>query len=249
MSREPTAVAPGADWDGRVASWDAVAGSAAFQRLAGEVTALARPGSDDDVADLGAGTGLLSLALAPHVATVTAVDTSTAMLERLTVKARLAGLGNISPLVGDLRSLPLPDESVTLAVSNYAFHHLDDAGKELALSEVRRVLAPGGRLVVCDMMFSLSLRRRDRELVARKLWLLARRGPAGGVRIASNLARLARGRWEQPAAQATWQRMLVDRHFVGVSVRLLEQEAGVAIGRRAGAPTRPLTRFAGLDAC
>lgn len=249
MTRAPVSIPSGAAWDRRVASWEAVAGSPAFRRLAREIAVLAEPCADDCVLDLGAGTGLLTLTLAPLVASVVAVDASAAMLDRLTAKAGQAGLTNIAPLVCDLRSLPLPDESVTLAVSNYSFHHLDDSGKELALSEVRRVLAPGGRLVLCDMMFALSFRRRDRELIAQKLWALARKGPAGGVRIVRNLGRLAQGRWEQPAPEQTWRRMLVDRHFVGVSVRLFEHEAGIALGQRGGAPAQPLTDAPRLEAC
>jgi len=226
----------GQHWDRRVANWDTIAASPAFHRLAQEIVVLARPQADDRVVDLGAGTGLLSLAFAPQVRDVVAIDASPMMLERLAIKADAAGLGNVRPIVADLRALPLPDESVTLAVSNYAFHHLDDAGKEVALSEVRRVLAPGGRLVVCDMMFGLSLHRRDRQLIAHKLWLLARKGPAGWLRIVRNLCRLALRRWEQPATLEVWQRMLLERQFAGVSVQLLQHEGGIAIATR---PERP----------
>ena len=68
-------------------------------------------------------------------------------------------------------------------ISALAIHHLDDAGKELALSEARRVLRPGGRLVLCDMMFSLSLEQRDRRLVIEKVAGLLKRGPRGLIRI------------------------------------------------------------------
>jgi SAM-dependent methyltransferase len=128
--------------------------------------------------------------------------------------------------------LPLGDESVTLAVSNYAFHHLADAEKEIALAEVRRVLVPGGRLVICDMMFSLSLDARDRKLVWSKLVAIARRGPSGLLRIARNAGRVAVGRWEHPAPPDVWARMLAERHFDDVSVELLENEAGLACARR-----------------
>jgi ubiquinone/menaquinone biosynthesis C-methylase UbiE len=216
---------------------------ASFGSVAVDYAAL-RPGYPADVVpfllgtaprrvlDLGAGTGLLALALAPLVAEVTAVDISRRMLERLSQHAAEAGVDNITPLVADLRSLPLPDASMTLVVSNYAFHHLDDAGKELALSEARRVLAPEGRLVVCDMMFSLSLQGRDRRVVLEKVRALARRGPAGLVRIGRNAARLAAGRWEHPASADTWDQMLRERHFEDVRVEILAHEAGLASARR-----------------
>jgi len=234
-SSRPRDVAAGKaarEWDGRVQNWEEVAESPVFQRLAERVVHLAAPRADDIVVDLGAGTGLLTLALAAQVETVIAVDASPAMLERLAERAQQANAANIELRVADLRSLPLPDASVTLAVSNYAFHHLDDRAKELALAELRRVLVPGGRLVVCDMMFSLSLNEDDRRIVSEKLRLLARQGLPGLVRIARNGWRIVRGRWERPAPVGLWQEMLLRRSFIDVSVMRLENEAAVAIARR-----------------
>lgn len=219
-------------WGERVEPWEAIAASPAFQRIAAIVFEEASPRADDRVIDLGAGTGLLALPLAEHVESVIAVDFSQPMLDRLDEKARLNGTSNVTTLTADIRYLPLPDESATLVVSNYAFHHLSDVDKELALSEARRVLVPGGRLVVSDMMFQLSLDRRDRAIVAGKVRAIARRGPAGIVRLLKNAFRMARGTWEHPAPVDRWRRMLERRHFEEVGVRLLEQEAGLAVGRR-----------------
>ena len=225
------------EWDGRVESWEAVSASDAFQRFAARICELADPRTDDRIVDLGAGTGLLALRLAKEVELVVAVDASPAMLARLAERAQTAGLANVETVVADLCSLPLADHSVTLAVSNYAFHHLDDAAKELALSEVRRVLVPGGRLVLCDMMFSLSLRPRDRSIVASKLRLLARQGPAGFMRIGRNALRLARGSWEHPAPPEQWRDALLARRFADVVVAPLEHEAGIAAARRPELPS------------
>ena len=220
------------DWDRRVEVWEEIAGSDPFVMLRDRICELAEPAADDRVIDLGAGTGLLALALAPQVAEVIAVDISSRMLERLEAHADADGARNVVPIAADLRTLPLADASATLVVSNYAFHHLDHPGKELALAEARRVLEPGGRLIVCDMMFSLSLDPRDRRLIAQKLGALARRGPAGLVRIARNAGRVVAGRWEQPAPPEAWKRMLTDRGFEEISVELLEHEAGIAVARR-----------------
>jgi len=223
---------PSPTWARRVDSWETVAQSPAFQRLAKEVLAFADPRADDCVVDLGCGTGLLSLMFAPLVSHVVAIDSSTGMLQRLVEKTGAVGVANVETVASDLRSLPLADESATLAVSNYAFHHLNDRDKELALSEVRRVLVPGGRLVICDMMFALSLRPRDVAVVGSKLALLARRGPAGLLRIARNGARILARRWEHPAPAQSWEQMLAARHFQEVQVVLLEHEAGVAVASR-----------------
>jgi ubiquinone/menaquinone biosynthesis C-methylase UbiE len=219
-------------WDERVDAWEEVAESDAFLAIRDKIVELAQPQPADRAVDLGAGTGLLALALAPRVAEVVAIDISERMLERLDAIAASDGIRNLRTLEADLRTLPLEDESATLVVSNYAFHHLDDAGKELALSEARRILRPGGRLVVCDMMFSLSLQPRDRKLVLEKVVAMLRRGPAGVVRILKNAARLAAGRWEQPARPETWEQMLEARGFEDVRVELLEHEAAIAVARR-----------------
>lgn len=219
-------------WDERVEAWEEVATGEAFLAIRDRIVELAEPRRDDRVVDLGAGTGLLALALAPKVGELVAVDISERMLERLDDAAAADGVHNVETLVADLRRLPLGDESATLVVSNYAFHHLDDAGKELALSEARRILRPGGRLVLCDMMFSLSLEPRDRRLVAQKVVALLRRGPAGVVRILRNAARVLSGRWEQPARPETWQEMLEARGFEDVRIEFLEHEAAVAVARR-----------------
>jgi ubiquinone/menaquinone biosynthesis C-methylase UbiE len=219
-------------WDERVEAWDEVAASEAFLAIRDRIVELAEPRRDDRVVDLGAGSGLLALALAPRVGELVAIDISERMLERLDDSAVADGIHNVETLVADLRRLPLEDESATLVVSNYAFHHLDDAGKELALSEARRILRPGGRLVLCDMMFSLSLEPRDRRLVLEKVVALLKRGPAGVVRILRNAGRLLAGRWEQPARPETWEEMLAARGFEGVRIELLEHEAAIAVARR-----------------
>lgn len=219
-------------WDERVEVWEEVAASDTFLAIRDRIVELSAPRPDDRVVDLGAGTGLLALALAPRVHELFAIDSSEAMLDRLDDAAVADGIHNVETLVADLRRLPLEDESATLVVSNYAFHHLDDSGKELALAEARRILRPGGRLVICDMMFSLSLAPRDRRLVAEKALALLKRGPAGVVRILRNAARLLAGRWEQPATPETWERMLVARGFEGVSIELLASEAAVAVAHR-----------------
>ncbi len=219
-------------WDDRVEVWEEVAAGPAFLAIRDRIVELAEPRREDRVVDLGAGTGLLALALAPRVKELVAVDISERMLERLDDAAAADGVHNIEPLVADLRRLPLEDESATLVVSNYAFHHLDDPGKELALAEARRILRPGGRLVICDMMFSLSLEPRDRRLVWEKVKGLLKRGPRGVARILRNAARILARRWEQPATPEAWQEMLVARGFEQVRIELLEHEAAIAVARR-----------------
>lgn len=219
-------------WDARVAAWEELAASPAFARLASRALELAAPRAHEVVVDLGAGTGLLSLPAAGRAAAVYAVDYCEPMLERLLERARADGLENVHTVVADMREVPLEDESASVVVSSYAFHHLPDQGKELALAEARRILRPGGRLVVCDMMFSLSLARRDRRIVANKIVGIARKGPAGIMRLARNAGRLATGRWEHPVTPERWRDMLEGRYFVDIEVVPAESEAGIAFARR-----------------
>jgi ArsR family transcriptional regulator len=103
---------------------------------------------DAVVGDLGCGTGQVSAALGPFVARVIAVDSSAAMLQA--AKKRLAGLDNIDLRRGELEALPIDDERLDVAVLMLVLHHTPEPEK--ALSEVSRVLRPGGRVIVGDML-------------------------------------------------------------------------------------------------
>jgi len=100
------------------------------------------------IGDLGCGTGQVSAALAPFVARVIAVDASAAMLQA--AKKRLHGFDNIDLRRGELESLPVDEARLDAATLMLVLHHLPDPA--LALAEVARVLKPGGRLIVADML-------------------------------------------------------------------------------------------------
>ncbi len=103
---------------------------------------------EEVVADLGCGAGTLSALIAPHVARIDALDCSPAMVDA--AHARLEGFGNVTVHLGDVAQIPLPNEGVTLALLVLVLHTLKQP--DHALSEVARVLAPGGRVVVMDML-------------------------------------------------------------------------------------------------
>lgn len=100
------------------------------------------------VGDLGCGTGRLSEALAPFVAEVVAVDASAAMLDA--ARARLEGFDSVRVREGELEDLPLQDGRLDAATLVLTLHHLAEPAS--ALSEALRVLRPGGRLLVVDML-------------------------------------------------------------------------------------------------
>jgi ArsR family transcriptional regulator len=100
------------------------------------------------VGDLGCGTGQMTAALAPFVTRVIAVDGSAAMLQA--AKKRLHGFENIELRRGDLEALPIDDARLDAATLALVLHHLPDP--ERALAEVARVLKPGGRVLIVDML-------------------------------------------------------------------------------------------------
>lgn len=221
------------NWDNHVAHAEEVARGPGFARLRDRILELAAPAPGEIAVDVGSGTGLLSLELAPVVDRVWAIDIAPAMAEYLQVKAASAGLENITTATASATSLPLVDATADLVVSNYCLHHLDDAGKRRALAEARRVLRPGGRLVFGDMMFAVGLSDpRDRRVVASKVRAMLAKGPAGAWRLARNAGRFASGRWERPARPGWWEAALREAGFADVAVEPLAHEGGIARARR-----------------
>jgi ArsR family transcriptional regulator len=111
----------------------------------------ALPGLIDDtwtVGDLGCGTGQVAAALAPFVAQVVAVDRSEDMLQA--ARRRLEDFRNVDVRHGELESLPLADATLDAATLLLVLHHVPSPAE--ALREATRVLRPGGRLLICDML-------------------------------------------------------------------------------------------------
>ncbi len=102
------------------------------------------------VLEYGCGTGLVSRALSPHVATILAVDTSPQMLEVLRQKARNEKIGNIETLAHDLTRQPLPGKDFDLVMSSMTLHHIPDV--EALLTQFFAALKPGGYLAVADLV-------------------------------------------------------------------------------------------------
>jgi len=99
------------------------------------------------VGDLGCGTGQVSESLSPFVGRVVAVDSSAAMLKA--ARGRLSSAENVEVRAGELEALPIDDGELDAALLFLVLHYV--AEPAAALAEARRVLRPGGRLLVIDM--------------------------------------------------------------------------------------------------
>ncbi len=133
---------------GRVGGeWDAIRSELFGTSFVDEaLLALIPPGWT--VADLGCGTGDIAVRLATLVQTVHVVDMSKAMLAA--ARKRLALHKNVKFHHSDLTALPLEDASVDAAIISLVLHHVNHPAS--AIREATRILKPGGRLLVIDML-------------------------------------------------------------------------------------------------
>jgi ArsR family transcriptional regulator len=102
-----------------------------------------------DIADLGAGEGLLSQLLAVRARQVWCIDNSPRMVEVGTELAQKNGLANLSYKLGDIENVPLADASVDVAILSQALHHAQRP--QTAVEEAFRILRPEGQLIVLDL--------------------------------------------------------------------------------------------------
>jgi len=110
------------------------------------------------VLDIGCGAGFdafVAARMAGPEGRVEGVDVTPEMIARAESHLALLGLGNVRFRVAEAESLPFPDNSFQVVISNGVFNLTLD--KEKALKEVHRVLAPGGRLMLADMVLVTPL--------------------------------------------------------------------------------------------
>ena len=164
----------------------------------GNPTALAELKAGETVLDLGSGGGIDVLLSAKRGPTGTAygLDMTDQMLALAQENKRKSGLANVHFLKGEIEHIPLPSDSVDVIISNCVINL--SADKDRVLREAFRVLKPGGRFAVSDVV----VRGEMPEAIRRNmdLWIGC---VAGALRDADYLAKLQAAGFEDAAIEVT----------------------------------------------
>lgn len=129
----------------------------------------------DTVIDFGSGTGVFSVEAAKHGVQVHAVDVSKAMLARAKNRAEEEKVAeNIQFHHAGFLTYPHPDSTADAVVTTYAFHHLPDFWKGVALQRIHRMLKPHGQFYLHDVIIE------DRKAVENIARFIDQQEKAGG---------------------------------------------------------------------
>jgi 2-polyprenyl-3-methyl-5-hydroxy-6-metoxy-1,4-benzoquinol methylase len=138
-----------ATFDERAREWDTPVRIARAAAVAQSIRQAIPLAGTERLIDVGAGTGLLGLALVDDVAGVTRADLSAGMIEVANEKLAGGELPTVHAVHHDLIADPPPAERFDIAVSLLVLHHIEDTAA--ALAAIVALLAPNGRLALADL--------------------------------------------------------------------------------------------------
>lgn len=118
----------------------------------------------DRVLDIGSGSGtdvLIASLLVGHAGKVCGLDMTAAMLDKARTNAAKMGAGNVEFVEGNAEQIPLPDASVDVVTSNGVLNLVPDKPK--AFREIFRVLRPGGKIQISDIVLGRPIKETSRE--------------------------------------------------------------------------------------
>ena len=165
----------------------------------GNPTALAQLKPEETVLDLGSGGGidvLLSARRVGPAGKVYGLDMTDEMLALARENQRKAGIENVEFLKGEIEHIPLPDSSVDVVISNCVINLSGD--KDRVLREAFRVLKPGGRFAVSDVVTHGEVPEKVRENML--LWVGC---IAGALQDYQYVAKLAKAGFDNIDIEAT----------------------------------------------
>src|SRR6266853_497186 len=192
----------------------------------GNPTALAKLNPGEVVLDLGSGGGIDVLLSAKRVGPTGkayGLDMTEEMLALANENKRKAGAENVEFLRGEIENIPLPDNSVDVIISNCVINL--SADKDRVLREAFRVLKPGGRLAVSDVVTRGQIPEKLRENM--ELWVGC---VAGALSDYEYVAKLAKAGFDNIDIEPTRVYSIEDaRAFLshrGLDVDALAREVG-----------------------
>ncbi len=167
----------------------------------------------DRVLDVACGPGIVAEALAPQVREVSGIDATPEMIRLARERFEKAGFSNYRFEVAAAERLPFEDGSFDQIVTRLSFHHLQDV--PAVLTEIRRVLRPGGRLTVADIV---SADGADQSALHNALEQL--RDPThlhffsqaelGSLILSAGFSVVHQEAWEQPRSFDEWAAIVAD---------------------------------------
>jgi ubiquinone/menaquinone biosynthesis C-methylase UbiE len=184
----------------------------------GNPTALAELKEGEVVLDLGSGGGidvLLSARRVGPTGMAYGLDMTEEMLDLARRNASEAGADNVRFLKGDIENIPLPDESVDVIISNCVINLTGDKGQ--ALREAYRVLKPGGRFAVSDIVVKGEIPAEVRKSM--ELWVGC---VAGAMEEREFRLRLLEAGFQDPSLETT-------RTYDPEDARVFLEEAGIDV--------------------